>query len=116
MANGPMLAEPAFAPIRILGDSRRRPLRLDHPPSLVQQSAGGGAVGAHPLDMQRVGILAYCHVEGTGEVRQVHVDLHLRPVPLLRCSDALGDEVAETLGRMRLELDYVPGPGRLPEA
>ena len=97
MAEVVVVAEPALEPARVLGDARRRPGGVDHAAGLGEQPLGGVAVGADPLDMQVVGVLADRDVHGAGQPGQVHVDLHLRPVLRLGLGDALGDELAEAL-------------------
>ena len=89
---------------------------MDDAAGLREQPLGGVAVGADPLDVQIVGVLADRDVHRAGQPGQVHVDLHLRPVLRLRLGDALRDQLAEALRRVRLELDDVPGLRRLEEA
>ena len=121
MAEVVVVAEPALEPGRVLGDARRRPGGVDDAAGLGEQPLGGVAVGADPLDVQIVGVLADREVHRAGQPGQVHVDLHLRPVLRLRLGDALRDELAEALRRVGLELDArarssAPRGGRAPRA
>ena len=73
-------------------------------------------IGAHPLDMDLVGVLADGDVHGAGDAGQVHVDLHLRPMLRLGALDAVLFQRREGFRRVGLELDHVPGFRRFEQA
>ena len=73
-------------------------------------------IGAHPLDVDLVGVLADGDVHGAGDAGQVHVDLHLRPMLRLGALDAVLFQRRERFRRVGLELDHVPGFRRFEQA
>src|SRR5512134_3400893 len=73
-----VLAQTALPPRRIFRDPCRWARCVDHPFRFGDEPMSRRRIGAHPLDMDLIGVLADGDIHGTGDAREMQVDLHLR--------------------------------------